>query len=305
MFGYITVDKETITPKDYRLFNAFYCGLCLTFKKRYGNKTRIFNNFDSAFAFVLLASYLGYPVLITGKKCIIHPFKKTPMLELENFTLETITQHQQQKLQDLSNLANSIADITILLVKGKMYDNILDKEKGAKSKMKFFKKALDFASSQLPEFEHIVMQNTNKTAELEKNNGTIEELASLSGEILGNIPVCVLGINKNTHLYNLFVEIGKWVYYVDAIYDLEQDYKKKSFNPFIAKFGNYTTRQNFVSTHKFEIMSYLNSCLNNIQTIYKELCPSTPNTLVENILFSAMEKQQTIILTNPNKKLTI
>ena len=271
MFGYITVDKETISPKDYHLFNSFYCGLCLTLKKRYGNKTRIFNNFDSAFAFVLMASYEGYPVLITRKNCVVHPFKKTPMLQLDNFEKRNITSNDIEKLEKLVNLANLVADATMLLVKGKMLDDVLDGEKGARLKMKAFKKALDFATTQLPEFEKVVAFNTLKIAELEKSNGDIEDLAQFSGEILGAIPLSILGIEKTNPLYELFVQLGKWVYYIDAVCDLDRDNKTKSFNPFIAKFGEYSTRQEFVATHKFEMLSYLNSCLDKVQESYNKI----------------------------------
>lgn len=305
MFGYIMIDKETINAKDYRLFNSFYCGLCLSFKRRYGNKLRIFNNFDSTFAFILLASYCSYPVLINNKNCIVHPFRKTPMLELEKFDNVNISDEQKEKLHSLSKLAEDITDITILLVKGKMYDDVLDKERGAKFKWNRLTKAFDFATKQKPEFEKIVIENTVRTAELEKLTPDIQELAFLSGEILGYIPLCILGIDKNNSLYELFVEIGKWIYYVDAINDLEKDYKKKSFNAFISLYGNYTTRQEFIAKNKINILKYLDNCLNNIKNIYQKLRPNQANTLVENVLFSAMEKQQKAIIVNPNKKITM
>lgn len=306
MFGFISVDKETISPKDYTYFNSFYCGLCLTIKKRYGNKARIFNNFDSTFAFTLLASYLGLPILITRKNCIVHWFKKIPVLQLSNFQNRNLSETDLIDLEKLATLANSMADITILLVKGKTLDNIYEKNKNNNISSKIFKKTFKKAQNFMPNFDNFITQSVKKTLEFERNNcDNPEILANISGEILGKIPCEILKIKNDKPICKLFYELGKWIYYIDAIYDLEDDFKKHSFNPFIVKFQNFKSRQEFVSKNKFEILKYLNEPLDNIIKIYCEnLRADNPNSLIDNIILKGLKKQQNIILTNPDKKLS-
>lgn len=307
MFGFISVDKDTISPKDYLYFNSFYCGLCLRLKSRYGNKARLFNNFDSAFAFVLLVSYLNLPILITRKNCIMHWFKKLPILQTSEFEKnKKLTPQNLKDLEKLTDLANSVADVTVLLVKGKILDNLFEKNKNNNISSKIFKKIFEKAQKNMPDFDIFITQNVGKTVEFEKNNCNDPEiLANISGEILERIPYEILKVDKNTPICKLFYELGKWIYYIDAIYDLEEDFKKHSFNPFIAKFSNYTKRSEFISKNKIEILKYLDNSLNKIIQIYNEnLKSDNSNSLIDNIILSGLKKQQNIIITNPNQKLT-
>lgn len=49
MFGYVTPCKMELKIKEYEKFRAYYCGLCKTIKKDYGELPRITINYDMTF----------------------------------------------------------------------------------------------------------------------------------------------------------------------------------------------------------------------------------------------------------------
>jgi hypothetical protein len=49
MFGYVTPCKMELKIKDFEKFKAYYCGLCRTIKKNFGNLPRLALNYDMAF----------------------------------------------------------------------------------------------------------------------------------------------------------------------------------------------------------------------------------------------------------------
>ena len=40
MFGYVTINKETLSAEEYQRFRAQYCGLCHVLAQRYGKVGR-------------------------------------------------------------------------------------------------------------------------------------------------------------------------------------------------------------------------------------------------------------------------
>ena len=36
MFGYVVINKPELKIKDYEAYQSYYCGLCLSLKKRHG-----------------------------------------------------------------------------------------------------------------------------------------------------------------------------------------------------------------------------------------------------------------------------
>lgn len=305
MFGFITIDKDTINPRDYAYFNSFYCGLCMALKKRYGNKSRLFNNFDCAFLLVFLNSYQSLPIMIEHKHCAIHWFKKVPMLQLDNFTNRNVSKDNLIELEKMSNFADKIADVIVLLVKGKILDNSLEKKQDVNKTSIIYKKIFEKASMNQPEIDALITEKTKKIYELENANGSIDELAHISGEILQDIVAKLINVENSDGACAFFYNLGKWIYYIDAIYDLENDYKTHKFNPFIKKFNDFENRQQFVSKHKFELLDYLNNCLIKMQEIYNSIKSDKGNAIIENVIYQGLMKQQNIILTNPDKKLNM
>ena len=68
-----------------------------------------------------------------------------------------------------------------------------------------------------------------------ENSSDIYACANAFGKILGNV-MCH-GIDDQAvsrPLYEIGYHIGRWIYLIDAVDDIEKDKKEKSYNPFIA-----------------------------------------------------------------------
>ena len=46
MFGYITVNKDTLSEENKKIYQSYYCGLCQTMKSQYGRRAQMALNYD-------------------------------------------------------------------------------------------------------------------------------------------------------------------------------------------------------------------------------------------------------------------
>ena len=287
MFGYITVDKETISARDLSLFNAFYCGLCVSIKKEFGNIARLCTNIDCTFAYSLLVSYLKNPVDIEKKPCLLHPFSKRPILKSDDC------------------ISSAIAHATVLICYYKLIDDILDRKSIAKSiSRKFLHKAYLKARKAMPNFDCALKENTLALLKLEKEKTIeVELMASYSGNILVEMCRACLKEQSGKDIEKLFFDLGAYIYLLDAVDDLDGDYRAKQFNVLIEAYGNYQTRESFIENNKEQIVGLLERYRKNIVDSYEALKPKNSNSIIDNVIYNALAKQQDAVLYNPKNKL--
>ena len=79
MLGYVKIDKGELKVREYEVYTGYYCGICKSIGKRYGQLPRMALSYDAAFLAVLLASLDGGSDTPCQEHCIAHPFmqKKT------------------------------------------------------------------------------------------------------------------------------------------------------------------------------------------------------------------------------------
>ena len=58
MFGYVMPYKLELKIKDYEMFKAYYCGLCISIKENFSNLCRLSLNYDMTFLGILLEKFL-------------------------------------------------------------------------------------------------------------------------------------------------------------------------------------------------------------------------------------------------------
>ena len=223
MFGYIKPDIPELKMKENELYKAVYCGLCKTMGKCTGCASQLTLSYD--FAFLALIRMVSDDIKgeIKMKSCGVHPFKKRPML-MQNEALEFC------------------AKSSVILTKLKLKDNINDSRGLSKLKAKtaallplFFKKT----DKNLKDLEEKVAECINNLTALEKESSdSIDETANTFGALLGIL--CSYGHNddKARILYEIGYHLGKWIYVIDAIDDMADDIKKKSYNVIVNSYGN-------------------------------------------------------------------
>ncbi|HBF3706301.1 TPA: hypothetical protein KOC61_000186 [Clostridioides difficile] len=214
MFGYVKINKMDLTFREYDYYKAYYCGLCKYLKRNHGEISRLSLNYDITFLIVLLTAVYNPESISTEEVCIVNPFKKKKVIT-----------------NDITEYA---ASMNILLTYYKLEDNLMD-DKRIKDKLAYYiyKNKLKLAYEKYPEKAEYIKQQLNELNKLEKDkNINIDEVSSIFGNIMGEVFVYKKDENER-NLRMIGFNIGKYIYLLDAYEDLDEDFKKGRYNPFI------------------------------------------------------------------------
>lgn len=215
MFGYVTPYKMELKIKDYEMFKAYYCGLCISIKNNFSNLCRMTLNYDMTFLGILLDSleYSKHKYVVT--KCIAHPMKKKPKV-IDNRAL------------DYAAFCN------VSLVYYKLLDDYNDDNSLSKKFISMYiKKFINKSKEDLSPILVNIEENIKKLSFLERSEKiiSIDELsdpfASLTAFI---VSYYYKDENFYNELYDLGYNLGRWIYIIDAFDDLKEDMEKHKFN---------------------------------------------------------------------------
>ena len=80
MLGYVKIDKGELKVREYEVYCGYYCGICKSIGRRYGQLPRMALSYDAAFLAILLASIEDAPDAPLQEHCVVHPIKKKTMI---------------------------------------------------------------------------------------------------------------------------------------------------------------------------------------------------------------------------------
>jgi hypothetical protein len=80
-----------------------------------------------------------------------------------------------------------------------------------------------------PFLYELILEGIEKNNRAEDNNAGVDEAASGTSLMLGNILSCLAGDRDKNRFFGMM--LGRFIYIADAFDDLERDVKKGSFNP--------------------------------------------------------------------------
>ena len=214
MFGYVRINKMDLTFREYENYKGYYCGLCKYLKENHGEISRIGLNYDITFLIVILSAIYKPKTNIFEEVCLVSPFKRKKKL-----------------INDITEYA---ASMNILLTYYKLEDNLLD-DKGVKDILAYnlYKSKLKMAHKKYPHKSQIIKEQMKILNQLEKNKEyNIDKVSNTFGELMGEI----FAYKKDKYeddLRRIGFNIGKYIYILDAYQDLNEDYKKGRYNPFM------------------------------------------------------------------------
>jgi len=223
MFGYVRPAKPELKVREWEAYQAAYCGLCHTLKKRYGVIPTFFLNYDFTFLAMLLSP--GGQVPKTEKKrCIACPHKKKCVLS-GNEGLDVA------------------ADESVILTYHQLRDAVLDKGfwKGtaARGLSLLLKPAYRKAAGLRPEFDRVVRENLERLASLEKEHSpSLDAPADTFAEILRAAAPPRGDALHDRSMEQLLYHVGRWIYLVDAWDDLQSDRENGNYNPLLYRWGD-------------------------------------------------------------------
>ena len=220
MFGYVRPFKPELKICEYDVYQGTYCGLCKQLGKDYGLFARMTLSYDFAFLAMVARGMQEKAPKFQRERCMVHPLKKRPCL---------------CTCGDLS----FVSACAMLMFYYKLKDNIVDssfaKKIGYYCVLPLASRYRKKAVKRYPELEEIMEQNIALQQQTERREDcTLDMAAEHSARALGRI--CELLGQTETQkkvLHRFGFLIGRWVYLMDALDDLEEDVEKKRFNALV------------------------------------------------------------------------
>ena len=215
MFGYIVVDRNQLSEEERSTYRGYYCGLCYLLGQEYGLPGRLALNYDMTFLYVLLASLYEPEQQELLLRCEVHPLKK------------------QRRI--LSEMGKYCADMTVLLAYYNALDDWHDDKNYARRlyAMRLESKA-QTVCRQYSRQSAAVIENIEKINTLEREAEiNLDAVANCFGRLMGEIFVPEEQDVWALRLRALGENLGKFIYFMDAVEDAEKDARHKNYNPLL------------------------------------------------------------------------
>lgn len=214
MFGYVTVNRDTLSPESEARFRAYYCGLCKALRKRHGLTGALTLSNDMTFLSIVLNG-LYEPEEQSGREiCVSRPLKKHDFL--------------------MTEASEYAADMNVMLAYHLCMDSWNDEKKLLSlAEANLVKKGYQRVRELYPEKCEYVqnMISALSDVEAEEPDGNIDRPTNLVGEMVGEVFAWKDDEWKRP-LTRMGAALGRFIYIMDAYDDLPRDVKKGNFNPF-------------------------------------------------------------------------
>ncbi|HCC07894.1 MAG TPA: hypothetical protein DEP72_07035 [Clostridiales bacterium] len=269
MFGYIRYSKGDLTFREFHIYRSYYCGVCKMIKKNFGEINRLTLNYDIVFLAILLSSIYTKENEFSYESCILSPFNKKRVV--------------------LNECVEYCTYINMLLVYHKLLDDHLDDNSlKALAVSKLINKKYLKAKSKYNDKAENLKVGLEKLHKLEQaGNETLENMSHNFGETFGELFVYKDDDKYAETLRKLGYNLGKYIYILDSYEDFPEDSKRKRYNPL----ANYEHSDILPKTE-----SIINSLINELGIISKELELNHMQGLVDNVIIFGLRNKANIIL---------
>lgn len=213
MFGYVTVNRDALSPADEARFRAYYCGLCKALRKRHGLTGALTLSNDMTFLSVVLNSLYEQEETSGREICLNHPFKK------HDYVLTEATAYA--------------ADMNVMLAYQLLMDNWRDEKKVfSLGEAQLVRIGYERVKKRYPEKDRFMREKIAALSAIENRepDGNIDAPTNIVGELIGDI-FRYRDDEWAQSLSALGAALGRFIYVMDAYDDLPKDVKSGSYNP--------------------------------------------------------------------------
>lgn len=227
MFGYITADKNSLSPQQLERYRGCYCGLCKAIGRRSGSLARFALTYDMTFLILLLNSLYEPEESSGSERCPVHPLKTDPWWS--------------------SPVTDYAADMNIALAWLSLIDDWKDEKKPVSLlEAALLRKGKERVAADYEEKWKEIQISMDRLEEAERNRlSSPDEGAKAFGHIMGE-----LFLYKRDRwepvLRAIGHYLGSFIYILDAFEDLEKDEKRGLYNPLSAMKDEGAQKEDFI-----------------------------------------------------------
>ena len=287
MFGYIRPDISQLTVENYQIYRGYYCGLCKTIGKMYGQIPRLALQYDLG-AMALMIDGVNESGTITRGFCMLHPLSRRPVAH-RNAALEYA------------------AGLNVILAYHNLLDDWADEKKIlSKAAADALRLCYKKAAKRLPQQNQAIMQMLAQLHTIEQANcndmeAAAEPFATVMQELFMHAPDIAEG--QRAAWGYLGRHLGRWTYLIDAFADMEKDFTQKHYNPLIAGVNLQNSsiieyKQSQMATVRMELMYSLAQSADAIDVITLK----RHRPIAENIVLQGLVKTTETVLLGRSKE---
>ena len=304
MFGYVIPDKDNMLIKDFNVFQSFYCGLCKALHKTGSEVTRLCTNYDVTFYSVLVHELTKTPVQFARKTCMYNGKKKVVVLPDE--------------------LSLKMADLAVLLVYYNILDDVADGKKlRAPLAWRLWARKRK-AAKRMPKIDALMRDQFGLLAKLEKENcDSIDRVADTFASLMRDITIelikedesqklaksdengegeiIVLSADEKRDVDDFTYNLGRLVYLMDAVDDVEKDSKKKTYNPLVINYGECAKKADYLVKNADELSFLLKSTYNKMVGAYNRMDVKMYEGVLSNTIYLGIDMQIERLLKGEEK----
>ncbi|HKK95734.1 MAG TPA: DUF5685 family protein [Anaerovoracaceae bacterium] len=290
MLGYVKAYIPELKVREKELYNAYYCGICKSIERRYGQIPRLVLSYDSVFLAMLIEAFREKSEVVNMERCITHYVKKRPMI----------------RDNDGVDFA---ADMTLLLAYYNFSDDIKD-ESALKGRIgrSLLKKSFKAIKNTYPEVANNIEKLLKELEELEKNKC---DNLDLIGEKFGEVMEVIFlkGTSKDEPsvarpISEISKHLGRWIYLIDAYDDIEKDIENGNYNPLIYRFsyGENTKVKEFKEYIKVDVEFNLYHYLSYLSNAFDLLEIEKNKQILGNIINLGLMKETERVMEGKNER---
>ena len=234
LFGYVVANRDYLTEDQRARYQSCYCGVCCSIGANYGTVQRMALNYDMTFL-VLLLSSLYEPEETSGvSRCLAHPLRTHSWWQ--------------------SEITSYAADMNMALA----YHNCMDDwhdDKTIKSLVlaSLFRSSANQVQAKHPDQWNAICTCMQRLQEIEKEDLQDPDAgANAFGALMASLFVWKHD-RWTPLLHQLGHALGRFIYLMDAVMDLENDLKSGSYNPLRTRAENGATKEQFFPILKMMI----------------------------------------------------
>ncbi len=272
MFGYTLPVESALSSRDAMAYRNYYCETCHQLRDGYGVLSTVAVNYEMTFANILLNSVSESGVEMKGV-----PNKSFCVLR-----------HGIEG----SDLMSALAAYTVLITNNSLVDDETDgPDLRSKMGLLALNRAIGKAKRDYPSFQMHIDKGYSALLDAERERCSDPlAMGRLSAASMMGVLGEILGDGFDDDLRDLFLSLGVWVYVMDAIEDLDEDFSEDNYNPFLVNADGYTGSKSYVENNIYLFGETMGMCIGDIQSAYSRIRPRIRinGEILDNIIYTGI-----------------